>query len=255
MIVKKSVIIPLAVICIFLLGILIGLQLVPPKTKIVEIPKSVEKSVPCKEPTGTKKLDTDRFATIKLPAVDENDSGVTAHLDVKVMPGSGRILLNVNNILSRSDTQESARTAALVASEFTGYDISSLDIIYDINANASILQGPSAGAAMTITTIAALQNRTLKSDVMITGTINHDMTIGPAGKVDAKAKASKNAGASKFLVPLGESVKYEDKEYCADYGFFEGYCQTEYVPVRIEKSVGINVVEVENISDVVDNFF
>ncbi|MBW6451559.1 MAG: hypothetical protein K0B02_02415 [DPANN group archaeon] len=237
----------------FFAGIFFALEFVPPNVKIVEVPKYID-IVNTQAYTGVKILSGDRRAMILLPAINENDTGVTAYLTVSVVPGSGKVLVAIDNILSHSDTQESARTAAYVASKYTGYNMSALDVMYDIVADASILQGPSAGAALTVATIFALENKTLRDDVMITGTINHDMTVGPAGRVEAKAIASKASGAVKFLVPVGESVKYEEVEFCADYGIFTDYCNVEYVPVRLIDSVGMDIVEVYTMEDVVREF-
>jgi len=37
----------------------------------------------------------------------------------------------------------------------------------------------------------------------MTGTLNHDGSIGPSGKILEKAIAAKEAGAKVFLVPVG----------------------------------------------------
>ena len=67
--------------------------------------------------------------------------------------------------------------------------------------------GPSAGAALTIATIAALKHDSIRSDVVITGTINADGTIGQIGGVLEKAQAAKDIGAKLFLVPVGQGVR------------------------------------------------
>ncbi|MCK5043276.1 MAG: hypothetical protein KAR51_04575, partial [Candidatus Aenigmarchaeota archaeon] len=61
-------------------------------------------------------------------------------------------------------------------------------------------------------------------------------------------------GSELFLVPAGESYEYNATEHCSDYGIFEGYCQTEYVPVKIEDLAEIRVVEVETLGDAVALF-
>ena len=55
-------------------------------------------------------------------------------------------------------------------------------------------------------------------------------------------------------MPAGESYEYNETEYCSDYGIFDGYCQTEYVPVKIEDLAEIRVVEVETLGDAVALF-
>ncbi len=199
-------------------------------------------------------LDSPTSVTMKLPAVNMNNTGVTAFLEVDVRPGTGLVLVNVNNIISNYDTQASMRNAAEIASDYTNKNLDDVDVIYNLVANASILEGPSAGAAFTIATVLALEDEKIRDDVMITGMINHDFTIGPAGRVKAKALAAKEAGADLFLVSVGESYEYNETEYCSDYGLFEGYCQIEYVPVKIEDIAEIRVVEVHTLDDAVALF-
>ncbi|NOZ82029.1 MAG: hypothetical protein GXO63_02665 [Candidatus Micrarchaeota archaeon] len=196
--------------------------------------------------------------TMRVPAVDENGNGVLVDLTVETRPGKNRILANIDKLLFWVDTQHSIQTAKEVAVNLTGIDTSGLDIIYTINTNASIVGGPSAGAALTVATISALLNKTPRKDVVITGTINPDGTIGEVGGILEKAEAAKRGGAKMILVPKGQrtEVKVVPNETCVSKpGFL--YCETVYVKKRIDisKRVGITVREVENISEALGYFF
>jgi len=197
-------------------------------------------------------------AVIKVPAVNQDKQGVATLLYVSTVPGYGRTLVNIDKLLFWVDTQNSIRTSRDVASHVTGKDLSSTDTVYSITADASVIEGGSAGAALTIVTIAALENKNLKPDVMITGTINPDGTIGPIGEVLAKARVSKQLGATTFLVPRTQSsqVSYVDKTTCDKIGLSE-ICRTETVPhsINVGDEAGINVIEVYTIDDAVRYFF
>ncbi|MBW6462054.1 MAG: hypothetical protein K0B07_03340 [DPANN group archaeon] len=199
-------------------------------------------------------LDLPNSLTINLPAVNGNDTGVTAFLEVAVSSGSGLILVNVGNIITNYDTQASMRSAAEIASDYLNISLEEVDITYNLVADASILEGPSAGAAITIATVLALTGSDINDKVMVTGTINHDGSIGPAGRIKAKAMASKEIGAELFLVPVGEAYEYNETEFCSDYGIFKDYCQPELVPVKIEYLANIKVVEVANIGEALEYF-
>ncbi|MCK5474696.1 MAG: hypothetical protein KAI53_04775 [Candidatus Aenigmarchaeota archaeon] len=196
-------------------------------------------------------------AVMFLPAVMRNNTGVSAHVIVTAKQGTGKITANLNNVLVADNTQQSIRMAAFVAQEHEGVKADTIDLNYDIYADASTLEGPSAGAAFTVATIAAIRNVTVSTDAMMTGTVNHDGTIGPAGKVIEKATAAKDAGASVFLVPAGASkeVNYTDSEFCHTWGVYN-YCQPEFTPYVIDVSVetGIMVIEVETIDDALKYF-
>lgn len=197
------------------------------------------------------------IATIYAPAVDNQGNGVATKLTVQAIPGRGRILTNIDNLLFWVDTQQSIQTAEAVAENLTKVDTSSLDMIYSIDTNATVIEGPSAGAALTIATIAALENRPINTSVMMTGTINPDGTIGPVGGIVAKAKAAKEIGATLFLVPEGQGIQttYTPKQTCEQVGSFT-FCTTEYVKQTVDtrKSIGIEVREVSSIAEALKYF-
>lgn len=196
--------------------------------------------------------------TMNLPAVDGDGNGVVTKLGVEAMPGSGRVLLDIDDLLFWADTEHSMRKARIVAGDISGLDVDNFDIIYNIDANASLIGGESAGAALTVATIAAIQNKSINDDVMITGTINHDGSIGPISSVLEKAKASKDVGASLLLVPLLQSrdVTYETTEHCEEFGWTE-ICTTEQIPkkIKVGEEAGVAIEEVEKIEDALDYFF
>ncbi|MBL7148246.1 MAG: hypothetical protein ISS82_05465 [Nanoarchaeota archaeon] len=199
-----------------------------------------------------------RVSSIKIPAVDAQGNGVSTELLIEVYPGNGKTLVDIDTLLYWADTQDSIRMAKEVAANVTGMDLSKYDISYHIDANASLIGGPSAGSAIAIATVAALQNKTLKEDVMITGTINHDGSIGPVGEITGKAKASKDVGAILFLVPLLQSneITYETHEYCRKIVFTE-FCTIEQIPkkVNVGAEAGIEVREVGSVLEALEYFY
>ena len=197
------------------------------------------------------------MASIFMPAVDSEGRGVTTVLDVQILEGSGRALANIDKLLFWTDTQNSIRTARSVAEEITEKELSNYDLVYTIRANASVIEGPSAGAALTIATIAALENKAVNTSVMITGTINHDGTIGPVGEILQKAIAAKDIGAEVYLVPLAQStqIKYTNKRYCEQIGWSE-ICTIEQIPEKIDvaEESGIDVIEVRTVEEALEYF-
>ena len=93
---------------------------------------------------------------------------------------------------------------------------------------------------------------------MITGTINHDGSIGPVSAILEKAKVSREAGANIFLVPLlqNRDVIYKTDEHCEAFGISE-ICTTETRPIKINvtEEAGINVVEVANVEEALKYFY
>lgn len=192
-----------------------------------------------------------------LPAVDENGEGVLAVLETTVKPGSGLVLVNVNNLLAQFDTQLSGRVAAQAAANYTGIDLSKYDIIYNIRVNATVIEGPSAGAALAVSIVAALENKTLDSETMITGTISSDGTIGKVGSIAQKAAVAKEEGAKRFLVPEGQATDKQTRRerLCSNIDSVQ-YCEIKYVPktLNIGESIGIEVIQVGNVEEALKYF-
>lgn len=194
---------------------------------------------------------------INVPAVDSNGNGVITSLVVEATKGTGKTLIDIDSVLFVADTQSSIRTAKEVAAEYTGKDLNKYDLIYHLDTNASLIGGPSAGAALTIATISALDNQKIKDNVIITGSIESDGNIGEVGGIVDKAKAAKIVGADLFLVPLNqlEETVYEDRENCERIGL-RRFCTIEQVPVtvNIQEAANITVKEVTNITEAYNYF-
>lgn len=214
----------------------------------LEAPKEIPEIVPGK-------------AEISVPGVDQKGKGVVGRFGVEALPGDGKILTNIDHLLFFVDTQYSMQTARSVAANFTGMDLSGYNLVYDIesgNGNATqVIEGPSAGAAITIATIAALQNLSLSREVMITGAINRDGTIGKIGGIPSKAKAARIAGAKVLLVPEGQGIgkMYKVESGCEN---VRGYkvCRTNYVSEATIGNTedGIVIREVGNVTEALKYF-
>lgn len=198
-----------------------------------------------------------RVAEISVPAVDKDGKGVTTTLKVELIPGEGRILTNINQLLFWVDTQYSIQTAEMVAKNITKTDLSKIDLIYTIETDASLIEGPSAGAALAIATIAAIENKSISPKISITGTINPDGTIGQVGGIIEKARVSKEAGATLFLVPEGQGLlkNYSPVKKCEKIKSFT-FCTIEYkeLDINVISEYGIVIVEVATIRDALKYF-
>jgi uncharacterized protein len=133
--------------------------------------------------------------------------GVVMEADVELREGSGRVLVDTVPRIG-IDIQTSVRTAVRVAEEATGVQLSGTDVILTITSEqeTDVVDGPSAGAAITIAIIAAITDEDLNEGVYMTGTINSDGTIGPVGGIPEKATAAAESGARRFLVPEGQGT-------------------------------------------------
>lgn len=139
--------------------------------------------------------------------------GTSATISVTVAKnGSGHVFIDTRP-LAGTDMQGSARMAARVAASLTGFAVENHDFFYVVRSESPIISGPSAGSVMALATVVALEKAhhdpgeepwNLSEDVMATGTIAPDGSIGPVGGILEKAKAAKKAGASMFAIPAGQ---------------------------------------------------
>ncbi len=190
-------------------------------------------------------------------AVTSDGGGLVGSVDVEVNLGRGRVLMNTNPFLE-PDTQYSAETAAAIAESYTKKSLDDRDVIYSFDIDGQVLGGPSAGAAMAIATIAAVDGKQVRDDVAVTGTINSDGTIGPVGGILEKAGAAADKGVKLFLVPEGQSriTTYERVVEQQQRGSFT-YQRVRYVPKTLDlieyaqSELGIEVREVSTIGEAV----
>jgi len=144
---------------------------------------------------------TYHITLLTVGEVGEETVGGTADAYLEVKPGTGRIFLD-SFPLTKLDTQISTRYANRVACDYLDEECDDRDFFYTIRAGSTIVGGPSASAALTVLTIAALKGVEPRNDTVMTGTINSGGSIGPVGGVYNKALAAEKANFTKMLIPL-----------------------------------------------------
>ncbi len=175
---------------------------------------------------------------ISIYAVTTEGKGLVATLHLQIDPGTGKIWSAVTPLVGTT-TQNAERTAIKVAKNyFSGTD--NYDYKFSINSTASIVEGPSAGAAMTLLAVAMLKDKAIPKEVSMTGTINEDGSVGPVGGVFEKAKEASGTGVKLFMIPKGEAVQTVRLE-----GGVKSVNILDYAP----KNWGMKVVEVQTIDD------
>lgn len=198
--------------------------------------------------------------TVPIVAVSSlSGEGTVGRLTVKLIPGNANVLIDTNPFLE-TDLQYSANIAVTVAKLRSNNYAGNKDFILTYDINGSVIGGESAGAATAIATIAALENKDIKKGIAITGTINHDGSIGRVGGILEKVKAAADAGYKTFLVPEGQTkVRYYERVVEEEpFGFGFSLFNTRYVPRVIDiseeakKEWGIEVKEVSTIEEAAD---
>ena len=147
---------------------------------------------------------------LKAPAVSRTSSGeligVATDFVITVAPGNGHVYVETWP-LAEVDMQASARLAAQIAGKVLDVDMNKYDVFIQVKSDAPIIGGPSAGGTMTVGIIAALEGWEVRKDVMMTGMINPDGSIGPVGGILEKASAAYSVGSKLFLIPEGQRIQ------------------------------------------------
>lgn len=146
--------------------------------------------------------------------VDQNEIGHVIPLEVIIKEGKSNLFLNVANVLVDETMQSSAQIAIRVAREYARMSLADKDVLINIKSPLQegqlTISGGSAGGAIAIAAISAMEEKTPREDVLMTGTINEDHSIGRIGAPRAKGIAARDYGAKLFLVPPGQKSEVGD---------------------------------------------
>jgi predicted S18 family serine protease len=214
------------------------------------------------------------YASLQAPAVSQSvqnvirgryvtrtvvQKGSIMNISVEIGPGKGRVLVQTKPLMGVV-FQGAANTAVSVAGNKTGFDLSNSDVIFSIDAGDTIseVDGPSAGALMTLLAISAIEKHPIDESLTLTGTIDNDGHIGAIGGVVAKATAAKEQGKDLFLLPSENQMITQPASGTAVTGISATARLVQpQVSAKdyIEKNIGINVAYVNTIDDVISEAF
>jgi hypothetical protein len=181
-------------------------------------------------------------------------SGVMLNITAEVKPGEGRVLVDTQPLMGVV-FQDAANTAVYVAQNRTGVSLAGSDVIFSINAPGQVpaVDGPSAGALMTLLVISAIEKKPLREDVTLTGTIDENGSVGAIGGIPEKAQAAKAAGKSLLLLPGANANLVQYTQQAREY---YGFSIIRQVPTTVdaksyvETTIGVPVQYVDTIDDV-----
>jgi ATP-dependent Lon protease len=108
------------------------------------------------------------------------------------------------NDTAGSMAKDSVFNAASVIRKITDKDVSDYDIHVNVIGGGKI-DGPSAGAAITVCIISALLNKPLRQDIAITGEISLRGNIKPVGGIFEKIYGARRKGIKLVIVPEDNS--------------------------------------------------
>ncbi len=198
-----------------------------------------------------------RSIELYAPAVTgESEEGILSKVKLYIgYPGSGRVFFSAYP-LTELDTQAAARVAALVASSLAGVNYYDYDYYVVMESESMVVGGPSASALMAVGFLALILNKTVYTNVSMTGMVNPDGTIGPVGGLKGKLEAVAKAGFKVFLIPIGERIVLVPNVTIKKYpwGVYKSVSYVKIDLVKYGKELGVKVVEVASIREAFEYF-
>lgn len=140
--------------------------------------------------------------TIRLLAVTTDGKGTDANLHIKIVEGNGKIWSGLSSLVGTS-TQSTEKTAIDLLEQYD-YNIKKYDFMFDIQSQASVVDGPSAGLPTALLLINMMKNKIVPNYVSGTGTISTGGQIGKVGGIYEKTKYAAETGIKIFFVPKSE---------------------------------------------------
>ncbi|HSB47201.1 MAG TPA: S16 family serine protease [Candidatus Bilamarchaeum sp.] len=141
----------------------------------------------------------DGHVSYVVPAVVGNSGGLV-NVTMSLVPGEGNVFTSVypkTGLMTQDSIVEAVTYALKLAKEKE-----KCDVIVNFGNTANEIEGPSAGAAMTVMAFALFEDRALRNDTVITGTIEPDGSVGPVGGLYEKAKGAASIHARYFITPV-----------------------------------------------------
>lgn len=164
-----------------------------------------------------------------VPAIVGNGGGLI-EVSISLASGEGDVYAKTYPHTGM-DTQQSMEQAVDYA-YLLADDPPLCDVLFKFEESAGYIEGPSGGAAFTVMTYALLENRSMRSDTIITGTISPTGDVGPVGGTYEKAKGAAAVGAKYFIAPVG--------------GLYESLLLR-----NVEEESGIIVLEASRVEDII----
>lgn len=117
--------------------------------------------------------------------------------------GSGfRVSFSENEVGGTGDQWRAAGwNASTTATLLLGEALTGRKIEFEVNGQ---IDGPSAGALMTVGVLSLIRGDKIRKNVTMTGTINPDGTVGPVGGIPLKVDGAVKAKKTVMLIPKGQ---------------------------------------------------
>lgn len=172
---------------------------------------------------------------MEIEATAKKVTGRKGELKISGIIEEEELSMTNKKVKRKSTAYSSVQNVLTVLNNIFNLKCDEFDIHINIPGGMPV-DGPSAGAAISIAVYSAITNMFIKNDIAITGEISLLGNINPIGGVNAKILAAKKAGAKKVIIPKGN---WNDS--------FSNYESIEVIPINnIKEALDLSIVELLN---------
>ena len=172
---------------------------------------------------------------MEIEATAKKVVGRKGELKISGIIEEEEISMNNKKVKRKSTAYSSVQNVLTVLNNVFNLKCDEFDIHINIPGGMPV-DGPSAGAAISIAVYSAITNSIIKNDVAITGEISLLGNINPIGGVNGKILAAKKAGATTVIIPAANWNE----------AFLE-YEGVRIIPIKhIKEAIDISSVEILN---------
>ena len=143
------------------------------------------------------------------PAITEVGKGMLIDFTVKATPGSGRVLVNIENAFYREDVENSIKKAKNIAGNYLGLNPNGFDLTIELKSAQKIVGGESAGVAFVTAIAAAMSGKKIRSDVSVSAAVDEEGNALAVNGVDEKILSAIESGKTYFLVAENQTILHE----------------------------------------------
>ncbi len=142
--------------------------------------------------------------SIQVPAVSDmaflGGKATVVEINVTAVSGTGKMFFEATNAKIDSSIQQSFKDAVTFVDPATNFSFETHDLYIQVESEASLAKGPSAGLPIGIAIYSLAENKKIKQGYFASGTISNLGKIEKVEKILEKAHAVRNIGGNVFVV-------------------------------------------------------
>lgn len=132
---------------------------------------------------------------------EDNESGEIVEVRISVKDGIGHTYFDTTYHSFGEDLQDSITVIRVYTERYTGIDMDTKDINIRILTASHSIEGTSGSAAMAVGLIALMENKSLKNNTIITGSLMLDGRIASIQSLNTKIIVAKEFGYKTIIIP------------------------------------------------------